>query len=416
MELQHHLLFLVLICMNFWTFVRTEDLTQKEKDTNLIHKLFTSLDKKESPLYTCRGWFSGIPWKVPARIQCPLVPTDKPSKVVKLTFYWPDLNRKPVTAWECFSVQTVNTKRYFFWGSYTEETKSTKAFISKGQCREMVSKLLTPTNKRLERIQERYYGYTQTPEAEWVWPVSTKAEATSYYFVELKITHDNSEAGHIHTTTKITEDCRIKSGACPTELGILVWEPPTKLTCQLKTGITTHCIMTGERISCPEAEIAMTNVFPLQMCDLTFGGSEQGIIFSQSKVGEISPAIGVTEFIQINLNYRRPKRNIPSIMSAEQMNAKFQFLYDLVRDNTSYSIHLLHAEVCRTNQRQLEILRTLAEGGNPTLLVRTLLGNPKYRAALNGDVFSIWKCEEIYNYMFLPRNSCIVVLECWNGR
>ena len=91
-----------------------------------------------------------------------------------------------------------------------------------------------------------------------------------------------------------------------------------------------------------------------------------------------------------------------------EINARFQYLYDLVRANVTYFLQALHSEVCQTNKMMLELLRIFAQGGSPSLLVRILLGHDHYRARLNRDVLSISQCDRIFNYMMMPRNECII--------
>jgi len=45
------------------------------------------------------------------------------------------------------------------------------------------------------------------------------------------------------------------------------------------------------------------------------------------------------------------------------------------------------------------LLKTSALSGGPTLLVPTLLGYNSFRARLNGDILSIWKCYRVTSYI-----------------
>jgi len=67
---------------------------------------------------------------------------------------------------------------------------------------------------------------------------------------------------------------------------------------------------------------------------------------------------------------------------------------------------MLHRETCRSHQIELELIRALAEGGQATLMVRSLLKDRKYRAKILGDALAVYKYQEIFKYMPLPSTNC----------
>jgi hypothetical protein len=95
-------------------------------------------------------------------------------------------------------------------------------------------------------------------------------------------------------------------------------------------------------------------------------------------------------------------------MPASQIQGQFTFLWDIVRSNLTFAVQMLHTSVCRNNQILLDLLRSLAAGGSPSLILPALLGENHYRASLSGDILSVFKCDIIYNYMFQPRTECQV--------
>jgi hypothetical protein len=82
-------------------------------------------------------------------------------------------------------------------------------------------------------------------------------------------------------------------------------------------------------------------------------------------------------------------------------------MFDMLKDNLTYAVQTLHRDVCRDHKSRLEKSRALAEGGQPGVAVRALLGDPRYRATLAGDTFAVYKCEEIKEYQLKHHiNNC----------
>lgn len=395
------------------------------ENERIINSLFNSLEKKPTPLYYCKSWIDGINWRIPQTIQCPLAPTNEESQVIGLTFFFEDINAVTLPSYECFAVKTTTTKTWFFFGAHTDTTADHKVYVSPEQCRDLIHTKISPLGNKLERLSDGYFGTRLTPNTAYSWPTEQTSSVTNYYFTMLTIginTRDNS----IQVPTKLTDNCNSTAGLCPTELGILIWNPrPVQNSCRLKQGATTFCLATGNigssslRISCPQLNIAITQLQSIELCDLKLGTSSQGLIFSQ--VNNTFPGIATTQEVQAKLNLTiRTRRSANdssgahpqvSFKSAAETNGEFQFLYDLIRSNLSFSIQMLHCSVCRNNQIILGLLRSLAAGGSPSLLIQALLGTPntRYQARLNGDVISVFSCMEIDHYMFKSREEeCMI--------
>ena len=398
---------------------------------------FTNLGKKPCPLYACNGWLDGIKWRVPKQMHCPLVETNKPSEIINITLWWEDITLKPIPAYECFKVTTTVTSVQYCLGGYIQYTRNEKVSVTPSQCKAMVNSRKSPDGEDLVRIRNGYYGTKNIPDAQYTWCRDRNATAVNYYLIHLSITVSNID-NSVQATTMLTETCYAFMGFCKTENGMLVWTPIPFDHCRIKAGEATTCLKTGSRISCPEVSLAITEWEIIRMCGFKFGRNYQGIIFTQDSVwtterklttdsGKIKEKLRLeaasredktvrfrretTEApvrIDGNRTSTTPSPFISGFATTAEMNARFEFLYDMLSHNMSFNVQQLHSEVCKSNKMLLETIRILAQGGSPSLLVRVLLGNDNYRARLNGDVLSIWKCEEIYNYMMLPRTTCIV--------
>jgi hypothetical protein len=234
---------------------------------------------------------------------------------------------------------------------------------------------------------------------------------------------------YIMTTAKITDRCRLEKGVCDTENGVLIWSPGDVKVCRLKEGQTTSCLFTADRISCPSIEMVITKITTINVCGLRLGRSVQGILFSQFNQS-VNNEIALTSEYKIKIHEKirlrremgieemnasasglNPIQNddkppLPELMPTSQINAKLLFLYDTVNNNYQAGIQTIHSQVCKAHQYHLQLLTLMAAGGQPSVLVRTLMRSPGYRATLNGDLLEIYKCHEITDYMLLPQTDC----------
>lgn len=88
------------------------------------------------------------------------------------------------------------------------------------------------------------------------------------------------------------------------------------------------------------------------------------------------------------------------------INGQLQYLYDTIQQNSNYQIQTIHKETCRAHQIAMEMLRSMAETGMSSITVRALMADGTYRSVLRGDALSVYKCTEIYEYVFLPQVNC----------
>lgn len=69
---------------------------------------FDTLEPKAAPLYSCNSWIDGIRYRIPKKLDCTLVNTEKPSSVVNVTLWFKDITVLKVTAYECYAITTTN--------------------------------------------------------------------------------------------------------------------------------------------------------------------------------------------------------------------------------------------------------------------------------------------------------------------
>jgi len=374
-----------------------------------VQDFFHSLDKKPVPLYHCRSVSSGVLWKLPPPIDCPLLPDTHNSTVVELTLWWPDITQLTMDTYECYRELTTVRKSWFFFGSYQTEKTSKKFPLTARECHTMINKQVAPNGLPMNRILEGFFGTNVSTNTEYSWPYTIENLVTNYYYINLK-TSVNGMDDTIITTAKITESCKYQTGVCPTEDGILIWLPGEVNWCRLMKGETTSCLLTKNRMSCPQVNLAITSLQTIPFCKLQIGSSKQGIYYTPTHSDALDLDIATTYEVEQKVYKKKNKRGAelppPKAKFDSQINAEFQFLYETLRDNLTFGIQVIHREVCRSHQLELELVRALAEGGQASLMVRSLLRDRRYRARVNGDVLSVYKCTEIYEYMFLPQTNC----------
>lgn len=385
--------------------------------------LFDSMDNKPIPLHLCNSWTDGVKWRIPSTMDCPLIDTERPSKVVNITLWFEDISLVKVESYECFSITTKDEKNWFFMGGSTHVVTKHKSGMNKDQCKHMVVNKEDPEGAPLTHLRDGQFGTNKEVDNDYSWPGKTVAYVTNYYYVSLSLVVSNEDSS-VQTTTKLTEKCFYQNMSCPTELGLLIWDNHhSQSTCRLSRGISTTCLYTDNRLSCPEENLSITMIKQKSMCNMTMGYSSQGIIFTEdgrkNRVLTTTPTHIMEIIVDVNHKSRSRKKRSPTnptnpnhedtLLSAAQVNGKLQYLYDVVNKSISYNVQQIHLEICNQNRRTLQMLRILAEGGQTSLLVRILLGEGNYRSTLSGDVLSVYKCEKIYQYIMVPRreDQCI---------
>jgi len=175
----------------------------------------------------------------------------------------------------------------------------------------------------------------------------------------MTIAISNSDTS-IQSTTKLLDNCHYHKEKCPTESSIQTWNAADVNVCRLKKGISTKYVLTSSRLSCPEVNIAMTKFTQQSICNLTLGVSAQGIIFTHDKPWQSTDfyTTYTKELTHIVKNKIRTGRSVKKQSRGEEpltpwtiattfeptteINVRFQYLYDLVGSNVTYSLQALH--------------------------------------------------------------------------
>jgi len=399
-HLQIYLTFLTLVSSTLGT--STPDILHPT-----IQNLFQKLEHKHTPLFLCKGWASGLLYKIPPPINCPLLAETQNSTVKHVTFWWHDITKAQITSYECYRITTVVRKSYFFFGTYSQDKKSNRHAVTEAECRYMIWKQKTLTGLVMSEEIEGFWATTEPTEVEYSWPHTIIKEVDNYYYVTLQISVNNLD-NTIISASKLTEKCTYHKGICQTENGILLWLSSDYNPCRLVKGQSTTCLVTNNRMSCPKLQIAISHISTSRICDLNIGHSAQGVMFSQDPNDEPFEGIAYTSDKEQKINGKKSKRSTKQlkIKPDGQLNSEFTYLYETLKTNLTFGIQVVHREVGRAHQMELELVHALAEGGQPSVLVRSLMQDRRYRATANGDGLSIFKCEEIHKYKFLQQNNC----------
>lgn len=390
-----------------------------------IHNLFHKLDEKPTPLYYCSHSTSGTVWRIPAPLDCPPIKNDTTSRAVDIVFWFQDVTRAALNSFECYKIIHYRRRSHFFFGTYSSEDRNTRKSMTAEECQKMTLKGRSPDNVVLVRLYDSLFSTNKSLAIDYSWPHTNIIEVTNYYYVTQKI-FVNNHNNEIISASNLIESCKYTKGHCKTQNGVIVWDPLAFNPCRLIAGEKTRCILTEgkkhsqTRISCPGVNLAMTHISTYGFCGIHLGTNRQGILFSQEKARDILPEI-VTTTRLTNIVYRngRAKRHIPdnehfkdpSFKSDAQLNGEFQYLFEVLRENTTYALHQIHREVCHSNQIMLELIRSLGAAGMTSLMVRSLLHDPSYRAVQNGDALSIFRCLRVSRYMLLPKSADNCTLE-----
>jgi len=98
----------------------------------------------------------------------------------------------------------------------------------------------------------------------------------------------------IISASNLAEECHYQKGVCKTNDGILLWLSTDYNPCRLIKGQSTTCLLTKDRMSCPELQVAVTSITTQRMCGLNVGYSKQGIIFTQDLTADINDFMTTT--------------------------------------------------------------------------------------------------------------------------
>ncbi|OXA40085.1 Envelope glycoprotein B [Folsomia candida] len=396
-----------------YTFMQTL-LIQPTQGEVPIQDYFINMNKKDIPIILCRGYSEGVLWRLPPKIECPLVNITKPSKVLKMTIWWQDITKQSISAYECFKETVYERKSYFFFGTYSSEKNTKRETVSVHDCHNIVYKDIAPNGQKLKMIADGLFWTGNTyPSLEYTWPRTQEVLTVNYFFINMKISINN-EDDTIITMTKVLDTCKAQHGHCPTQDGILIWKSEDVDHCRLAEGETTDCLYTANRISCPALNLAISDPKTISMCKRTIGYSKQGLMFTPINNSEVDfISLSTHKFREVVQGKVKVKRDImkpllfPKVKLDAQVNGELQFLYDALRDDVSYALQIIHRDTCKSQQLELELVRALAEFGQSSITVRALTRDGRCRSTLRGDVLSVFKCTEIWEYMLRQTNCTL---------
>jgi hypothetical protein len=185
-----------------------------QADEVALNSLFNTLDYKPTPLYYCRSWLSGINWKIPSRLPCPLAPTSEASTVVELTIFFENISVQSQPAYECFAETTTTSRTWYFFGSEQEKFSKEKVYISEAHCRDLIKSKTAPNGDKLERISDGFFGTSRKTEATWKWPQTDISTVVNYYFTILTMAVSSRDSA-IQAPTKLLDNCLDKVPLSP---------------------------------------------------------------------------------------------------------------------------------------------------------------------------------------------------------
>ncbi|CAL8128213.1 unnamed protein product [Orchesella dallaii] len=410
------LLLMVIGMCSVATFVHSIELSQNpeaEIDLNFSNdaaSFFNDFEEKSDVLWKCDGWYGGVKWRIPKSLDCSMPTTKEENKVVEVTLFLTDINQQSVQGYECYKTKTEGWIHRNFFDAKRSETKLIYIEVSSKECWEMVNNKKSPDGRVLSEKGGIIGTFDKLNIVSYWWH-NVSGTVINYAIVPLKIAILELDKS-IQTTSILKRPCLYNESTCPTEIGILVWNSNDVKICRLKELQSTTCIYAygqgSKRLTCPDVELSLHDISHIQLCHHTLGSSSQGIFFAQKDPYEIDGVITTSDVIRSLIKPKRSRRSTQEINAFEAfMNAKLNYLYEVVTNQTSHAINKIHHDVCKANQMNLYLVRYMAETGHPTVVPRYISGDPSYRAALSGDILSVWQCVEIRSYKFLPRETCI---------
>jgi len=163
-----------------------ELLDQMAYEQSLIDMYFRTMDAKPVPVYLCDD-VESFAYRMPAPVSCPLLELDKPSKVVKLTFYYTNPDMATLTAYHCSSIMTYVRKSHFFFGAYSESTIETPMPVTASECLNMLRKNLSPKDDPMYRIEDNSFRTKLSSDLEYDLPKTKELFVQNYYFTKMTI-------------------------------------------------------------------------------------------------------------------------------------------------------------------------------------------------------------------------------------
>lgn len=380
--------------------------------------MYTSMSPKSSPLYICDPNVGGIEWLPPNQLDCDMQPKNLDiAKPVSLTVYWSDISLQVIDGYECSGTKIyAEGYRNYFQSDWTITEEVLVLRIPYQQCQDMVEKRVSPFGKELLRVNDDIFetGFIENRTyITYFFSRGYNETRLNYRIQKLKISISSID-NTIQTTALPVEPCAGVSGFCPTSTGILVWDASSVKTCRLREGRESSCLFRISEnmtvLTCQDLKLSLHNVETVKICGVQFGHS-QGVFFFLHDKDTMFPEMATPEQVKNIITHPRRKREVGNLTVhpfEAETKAKFNFLYETIKKGTVEAVWKFEQKVCESNKAQLDLINALIQSGHPSLVTSLLYKNDlSYRADFSGDVPTVYKCLEIYEYMFTERLSCI---------
>lgn len=304
--------------------LKTEDIThQKLKLTDISYKYFNSLEAKATPLYYCSSAISSnILYRLPKALKCEFLKLDKVNKIVPITIWSDTPGIQSTTAYHCKASSTYAMRYRNFFASDQEKTEISDKYVSEAACKDMIKTKISPDGDPMKQIATRLWRTDNKVTIDYSWPLYREETIINYQLTLITVTRSNAD-DILVTTIPTMESCPFQDGVCRAQdKSVILWELDLETTCRLTKGLSTLCMYSegDDQLTCPQLTLAMTKTETLEICGLTIFTSQQGVLYTTDKDGDISNVTATTAMIdrltRVKIHPVR-KREIPKFEESE---------------------------------------------------------------------------------------------------
>jgi len=196
-----------------------------EREAQLIHQYFGTLDYKNPPLYLCNSDpnVHGVAYRLPKAMECPLVDLSSPSSIVSLTLWIESLTYHLLSAYHCYAERTFYRKSYFLTFSWNEFTKTTPEPVSYDDCMQMINSQTTKKGEKMYSLADNVFGTNLVSNLQYYWGSTQEDVIINHWYARIKITV-NTWDDTIVTPVQLKTMCHVTMNECATMVnGILVF-------------------------------------------------------------------------------------------------------------------------------------------------------------------------------------------------
>jgi len=365
-----------------------------------IQNLF-EMNKKLTPLYFCPKHSNGGLWNHPPPLKCSLLNLDN-TKQVNITLWFDKFTQNSFKGFECYKVVITVKTTCSFWVDCYDENLINKFPITIRECKRLAYHRKSPSGDEVVDLSNGHYGTINIPSPPHP---NGKTRTTSYinYIytpVDISINDKNQQV----STSNFTENCFPREGSCAAENSIIIWDPSNiPNTCRLMKGESIACISTGTldgsfHMACPAINVYFQSSLHMYItsCNCTIGYSSQGFLFTFDENSPYDSWCTTATFLQQAYNTSFASNNVTS--------SELTYIQHLIA--SPFATQKLFLDLCVAQQLELQLLTTLTAAGHTDLMIQTLMQDQRFRVISHGDVFSVYQCQSIHEYIFLPNNNC----------